>query len=113
MKNNLQHPLKQALLSSWSIQSSSKWSMDNPARGQCGVTSLVVNDILGGKILKTKVHGNWHFYNLISGERVDFTASQFTKPIVYKDIKSNREEAFADTNESQYNYLKQNVFKLL
>jgi [ribosomal protein S5]-alanine N-acetyltransferase len=31
----------------WSLKSSSKWSRENPAKGQCGVTSLVVNDILG------------------------------------------------------------------
>ncbi len=42
-----------ALRKSWSIQSSSKWSVDNPAKGQCGVTSLVVQDILGGEIRKT------------------------------------------------------------
>ncbi|WP_434095354.1 YunG family protein [Streptomyces flaveolus] len=26
----------------------SGWSPENPARGQCGVTALVVNDLLGG-----------------------------------------------------------------
>ena len=33
-----------ALFKAWSSQSSSKWSKDNPANGQCGVTSLVVHD---------------------------------------------------------------------
>jgi hypothetical protein len=25
------------------------WSTDNPAKGQCGVTALVLNDLLGGE----------------------------------------------------------------
>jgi hypothetical protein len=45
--------MQEALLKSWSINSSSKWTKDNPAKGQCGVTALVVNDLLGGLIRKT------------------------------------------------------------
>lgn len=102
-----------ALLHSWSIESSSKWTIDNPAKGQCGVTALVVHDLLQGEIRKTETAGGWHFYNMIDGKRYDLTASQFSEEIVYKDIPSNREEAFADTNERQYNYLKQSVLYVL
>ncbi|WP_102271686.1 YunG family protein [Cytobacillus massiliigabonensis] len=105
--------LKQTLLLSWSIQSSTKWSVDNPAKGQCGVTALVVNDMLGEEILKTDLPDGWHFYNRINGKRYDFTRSQFSGEINYKDILSNREEAFLDTNKNQYNYLKQSVEKLI
>lgn len=41
-----------ALCKSWSAESSTKWSKDNPTAGQCGVTALVVNDLLGGEIKK-------------------------------------------------------------
>lgn len=105
--------IHKALSISWSIESSSKWSIVNPAMGQCGVTSLVVNDLLGGEILKTKLPDGWHFYNFINGNRYDFTASQFNELIHYMDISSNREEAFSDTNEKQYTYLKQRVFMYL
>jgi hypothetical protein len=98
-----------ALSKSWSLESSSKWSKYNPAKGQCGVTTLVVNDLLGGEIKKTKLPDGWHFYNMINGRRHDFTASQFIEDILYMDIPSNREEAYKDTNDKQYNYLKQNV----
>lgn len=101
--------LIKALAKSWSLESSSKWSKDNPANGQCGVTALVVNDILGGEIRKTKLSGGWHFYNFINGNLYDYTASQFGEDIVYMDIPSNRDEAFLDTNDKQYNYLKQSV----
>ena len=87
------------------MESSSKWTRDNPALGQCSVTALVVHDYLGGEILKTKYEGIWHFYNRIDGRSVDFTESQFDAPIEYSDYVSNREEAFADTNPKQYSYL--------
>ena len=98
-----------ALSKSWSIESSSKWSKENPAKGQCGVTTLVVNDILGGEIRKTELPDGWHFYNIINGKRYDLTASQFGEDILYMDIPSNREEAYKDTNEKQYSFLKQTV----
>lgn len=44
----------EALIKSWSIETSSKWTSENPAKGQCGVTALVVQDIYGGKIKKKK-----------------------------------------------------------
>ncbi len=90
----------------WSIKSSSVWTKENPAKGQCGVTSLVINDCFGGEILKTKLpNGQWHFYNSIEGRRFDFTGSQFELPIEYHDIVSSRGEAFSDTNGEQYSYL--------
>ncbi len=83
--------------------------MDNPSKGQCGVTALVVNDILGGEIRKTPLSEGWHFYNMIHNTQYDFTESQFSESINYEDILSNREEAFMDTNFNQYNYLKTSV----
>lgn len=94
----------------WSKESSSKWTLDNPAQGQCGVTSLVVNDLLGGEILKTYTLGGWHFYNRVFGQRLDFTKSQFFESISYDDLMTSREEAFLDTNIQQYSYLKKSVF---
>jgi hypothetical protein len=105
--------IKNALSNSWSLKSSSKWSKDDSSTGQCGVTTLVVNDILGGEIKKTKLPDGWHFYNFINNKRYDFTASQFKEEILYMDISSNREEAYADTNEKQYSYLKEKVFDTL
>lgn len=105
--------LSKAMLKSWSLESSSKWSGENPANGQCGVTALVVNEILGGEIKKTLLPEGWHYYNHINGKRYDFTASQFKEAIVYSDISSNRDEAFMDTNEMQYSYLKQRVLGII
>ncbi|MEK3975807.1 YunG family protein [Psychrobacillus sp. FSL K6-1267] len=105
--------IKYALSNSWSIESSTKWSKENIAKGQCGVTTLVVHDLLGGEILKTKLLDDWHFYNSINGKRYDFTDSQFKGAIEYMDAPSNREEAYLDTNETKYSYLKQKVLNIL
>ncbi|MED5245521.1 MULTISPECIES: YunG family protein [Priestia] len=101
--------LKKALHQSWSIHSSTKWTADNPAKGQCGVTALVVQDIKGGDILKTPCKEGWHFYNQLNEQRYDFTQEQFREPLHYADILSSRKEAFMDTNKEQYEALKKNV----
>ncbi|PFA63066.1 hypothetical protein CN378_18705 [Bacillus sp. AFS015802] len=103
--------LGEALERSWSLKTSSKWTADNPAKGQCGVTSLVVNDLLGGEIYKTLLPEGWHFYNRIDRIRQDFTASQFNETIQYGDVLSNRDEAFQDTNLNQYTELKRTVLQ--
>jgi hypothetical protein len=97
--------IKKVLRKCWSIESSSLWTEENPASGQCNVTALVIQDSFGGEILKTPVDKTWHFYNLIYGKRYDFTSEQFKVLPHYYDFSSNREEAFAGTNQNQYIYL--------
>ncbi|MCM3176723.1 hypothetical protein AB1L05_17235 [Cytobacillus horneckiae] len=101
--------LRKALLTSWSIQTSTKWTAENPAKGQCGVTSLVINDILGGEIKKTLLPEGWNYYNFVGGKRYDFTKQQFEAHIIYSDIASSRAEAMSDTNNEQYKTLKEMV----
>ncbi|WP_244642462.1 hypothetical protein [Phyllobacterium sp. 628] len=101
--------LYQALKSAWSTESSGSWSADNPAKGQCSVTSLVVQDLFGGSILKTKTHGGTHFYNVIDGVRWDLTVSQFDRPIPFEDRPAMREDAMADTSEQLYQALKRRL----
>ena len=104
-----QDSFRKALEASWSLKSSTLWTKDNPAAGNCGVSALVAHDHFGGEILKSRYGAIWHFYNRIDGERIDFTESQFDEPFVYTDEPSNREEAFADTNSEQYDYLRSAV----
>lgn len=92
----------QAIEKSRSSETSTLWTTENPAAGQCGVTALVASDELGAEILKTRFGSIWHFYNRIEGVRHDFTESQFSEPIKYDDFPSTRDEAFGDTNERQY-----------
>ncbi|WP_394888249.1 hypothetical protein ACG873_23965 [Mesorhizobium sp. AaZ16] len=98
--------LFEKLKTAWSKESSGSWSAENPAKGQCSVTSLVVQDLFGGSILKTKTRGGTHFYNLIDGVRWDLTVSQFDYPIPFEDQPSSRDEAMTDTSQGQYDALK-------
>lgn len=106
---NSQGELLTKLQSAWSTETGSKWRRDNPACGQCSVTALVAQDLLGGDILKTSVDGQWHFYNRIDGQRLDLTDTQFEQPLEYQDLPSDRAEALEDTSVQQYEILKRRV----
>lgn len=53
------------------------WNNSNPSIGQCAITALVVNDFLGGKIMRTMCDGISHYYNIVNNEIIDLTVSQF------------------------------------
>ena len=94
---------------SWSVETGGNRLASNPACGQCSVTALVIQDALGGDILKTDVDGAWHFYNRIGGRRWDFTMSKFERPIGYDDLPSNRDEALHDTSWKKYQLLRHRI----
>lgn len=54
-----------------------KWSEENPSLGQCAITALVVNDFLGGNIMRCMSSTGSHYYNFIDNEIMDFTREQF------------------------------------
>ncbi|MDR6320640.1 YunG family protein [Actinoplanes couchii] len=60
------------------------WSVENPSRGQCGVTALVLQDLLGGELMLAEVHVDgvkvgYHYWNRFpDGREVDLTAGQFS-----------------------------------
>jgi hypothetical protein len=60
-----------------------EWTPQNPARDQCGMTALVVQDILGGDLVIGDVHvggvrvGHHYWNRLPDGSDVDLTADQF------------------------------------
>src|SRR5712671_972204 len=95
-----------ALQASWSLKTSGQWLAANPARGQCNVTALLINELFGGQILKTPLPAGDHFYNRIDGQRIDLTDIQFETPIRYLDLESDRTEALVGTSASQHAVLK-------
>jgi hypothetical protein len=79
-----------AVTAAWSLDTCDpvdrhEWSPDNPARGQCGVTALVVSDLLGGRLVEARVFlggepVEYHYWNeLPDGTHVDLTRQQFTR----------------------------------
>lgn len=85
--------VQSALSKAWSLSTASKWTPNNPAAGQCNVTSLLIHELFGGDLLKTPLPAGDHFYDRIGGRRFDFTASQFDQPIAYMDLPTNRADA--------------------
>lgn len=63
----------EALQESWSATTSyeadENWNPENPARGQCVVSSLVVQDYFGGDIVRYAVIGEGidetHYFNIL------------------------------------------------
>lgn len=65
---------------SWCAETSAdpdNWTPENPAWGQCAVTALIVQDHLGGLLLRTCNEGVSHYWNRIGGIEIDLTRSQF------------------------------------
>lgn len=92
MKPTLQQ-LTAALSASWDSETSYAngidWSPENPARGQCVVSSLVVQDYFGGDLVRFAVTGanfqETHYCNLLEqGTLLDTTASQYTEAVSMK-----------------------------
>ncbi|MBB5937293.1 YunG family protein [Streptomyces zagrosensis] len=80
--------IEQAVRASWGAdtctpESRATWTPDNPARDQCGVTAMVLNDLLGGDLIRGKVHvdgkqTDFHWWNRLGmGVDIDLTREQF------------------------------------
>jgi hypothetical protein len=68
-----------------------EWSPATSARGQCAVTALVVQDLLGGELLLAEVRNadgsrqGVHYWNRFAGGlEVDLTREQFTRAEVIR-----------------------------
>ncbi|WP_354644388.1 YunG family protein [Kitasatospora camelliae] len=82
--------LDRALRQSWAADTCSPdnqddWRPENPALGQCDITALLINDLLGGELMVGEVyldgaqHG-YHWWNrLPSGVELDLTREQFLR----------------------------------
>ena len=105
--------LRSALRASWSLETASQWSVENPANGQCNVTAALVYDLFGGEVLRTRCADVWHYYNRIDGVRMDLSDSQFTDPGArfdlpdpYLDELSTRDAAMATIPQREYDALR-------
>jgi hypothetical protein len=77
----------------------------NPAEGKDVVVSLLIHDVFGGEILKTKMKSRWYFYNRIDGKRLDFTRKQQTESsgdYCFEDIPSSPSETYRYVEKEEY-----------
>lgn len=117
--------LSEALRISWAADTAynpEEWSQENKARGQCVVSSLIVQDYLGGELIRYEVNEGslreTHYMNqLPDGTVVDTTSSQYTlpvnmrrKPIDAGEFTSIRNKRLADeSTATRYEILKNRV----
>ena len=96
MKPSLEE-IKKVLQDSWSLESTEEpenWKPSNPSRGQCGISSLIINDYFGGKLVLWKVfigdkQTGFHYSNeLPDGSKIDVTSDQFWTNEEVKDPES-------------------------
>jgi hypothetical protein len=80
----LQQRVIRLLPGCWSRKTSyqpSRWSADNPAAGQCAVTALLIQELLGGRIVYGELNGFEHYWNYLPAEEeLDLTRQQYGTP---------------------------------
>lgn len=85
------------------------WTPDNPTLGQCSITSFLVQDIFGGKVLGIFLpEGNYHCFNQVQNVIFDLTSEQFADEVLnYEDCEEqSRELHFARREKlERYSYL--------
>jgi len=121
--------LTHALHASWGADTSfdaSEWSEDNPARGQCVASSLIVQDYYGGDLLRYEVRGEGlqelHYCNLLDdGTILDTTGQQYHQivsmqisPVHLAGYATVREKRLADNGtRKRYELLKSRITRQL
>ena len=108
--------LYMALRKSWGADTAKgDWNQDCPSMNQCCVTALIVQDYLGGKLLKCPTeNGDIHYWNKIGNGEIDFTCDQFQflgdEPLKEKAKTINRNRPLSYQNVvKRYEILKQRV----
>ena len=81
-----------------------KWTLENKTLGQCAITALVLNDFLGGKIMRCMSETGSHYYNLINGEIVDLTVSQFNSLPDYINGEERTREYLLSNEDTRNRY---------
>lgn len=75
------------------------------AADQDSIISVLIHDIFGGEILKTKRKGGWHFYNRVDGLRLDFSKPDFGRSSEtgqFEDIPASHHETSSYFEAEQY-----------
>ncbi len=96
-----------------------QWSPQNPARGQCITTILVVHDAFGGELVRGDVHVDGrlvdhHWWNrLPDGREVDLTREQFAPHEIVTDGTPVPRPSDGGRVDPQYRRLRAQVDALL
>jgi len=81
------------------------WNENNKALGQCAITALIVNDFLGGKIMRCMSETGSHYYNIINDHIIDLTSSQFEKAPKYIEAEKRTRDYLLSNEDTKKRYL--------
>jgi len=95
------------------------WDPKSPAFGQCAVTALVVQDFIGGKIVKDPEHD--HYWNVLNdGTEVDLSREQFNESVKLeakldraRDYMLESDRSIEARTPERYDLLKERVIAYL
>lgn len=111
-----------AIRRGWAADTSASpelWTPENPALGQCAVTALVIQDILGGHLMRGTVFGESHYWNWLPNEtELDLTLEQFEPDEfgIYRETMGFRDRDYVlsfPATVSRYEILKMRVRRAL
>jgi hypothetical protein len=104
-----------AIRASWAPDTASDpavWSPATPAIGQCAITALIIQDELGGDLLRCPAPGSSHYWNLLPDTReIDLTREQFADGLDVVDVQV-RDRGYVlsfPATDRRYNVLRQRV----
>lgn len=95
------------LREAWCRETSAKpevWTEDNPAWGQCAVTALVIQDLLGGELMRAEINGISHYWNKVGGTTLDVTREQFPSVETFTDPEPRSREYVLSNPETVRRY---------
>ena len=88
-----------------SFHASGGWTPMNPSHGQCAITALKVQSLLGGELVRVSAPGGGiHYANRINGEIHDLTADQFQCPVDYsrRTVRSRQQILSCSATAERY-----------
>lgn len=95
----------EALKKSLTINPDKKMHSGISSKGEDTSISLLIHDIFGAEILKTHTKKDWHFYNRIDGEVIDFTLTEAKKSVAkpgFENIPSTPDETSDYVDQNDY-----------
>ncbi|MFD5028076.1 hypothetical protein [Streptomyces sp. NPDC058373] len=116
--------IEAAIRASWGADTTTPnhrphWSPDNPARDQCGVTAMVLHDLLGGELIRgvVRVDGvqtDFHWWNRLgAGVEIDLTREQFAPEEIVSDGEAVPRPAHFARLREEYELLRSRVLTRL
>ena len=81
-----------------------RWNSNIKCLGQGAVAALVLNDFLGGKMMRCMSEAGGHYYNLIGNDIVDLTVSQFNEMPDYENGEERTREYLLSNEDTKNRY---------